>query len=242
MKVSKEKKKEIRNDLLQAAVEVFTEKGFRAATMREISTRAGYGVATIYNYFPNKDKILYAYFDIKLTETVETVKNIPDLDEFTLKEKLQILLETVLDIYLQDREFVAETYQMLFDSPLKTYSEFQAIHDVITDTVKSFLTTAAEKGEIPEVPFEKLIAALYDEYCILIVLFWLRDDSEGFANTSQLIDLSLDLIVGILKSGLITKSFEIIIFLFKNFVYGSIGNLHTLFSSLKNFQEKHLKD
>ncbi len=240
MKVSKEKKEEIRNDLLQAAVDVFTEKGFKAATMREISTRAGYGAATIYNYFPTKDKILYAYFNVKLTEAVDTVKNIPDLEAYTLKEKLQILLETALDIYLQDREFVREAYQLLFDSPLKTFTELEDIHIVVTEMIKSFLNEAEEKKEIPVSPFDRFVAALYDEYCILIVMFWLRDESEDFSNTTQLIDMTLDLFVGILKSGLITKFVEIIVFLLKSFIYSRLENVHKIFSTLKGFQEKYL--
>ncbi len=241
MKVSKEKKKEIRIDLIHAAVEVFTEKGFRAATMREISTRAGYGAATIYNYFSNKEKILYTYFDVKLTEVNETVNNIPDLSEFTLKEKLQIQLETILDTYLPDREFVTEAYQILFDSPLKTFSEFASIRTIFTDSVKSFLESAVEKNEIPPFSFERFIVTLYDDYCILIVLYWLRDDSDDFSNTSQFIDLSLDLIIAILKSNIITKLADILAFLFKSHIYGSIENIHTLFSSVKEFHERYLE-
>ncbi len=242
MKVSKEKKKEIRINLLKAAVDVFTEKGFRAATMREISTRAGYGAATIYNYFPSKEKILYAYFDVKLNEINDIVTNIPEINEFTLKEKLQIQIETILDIYLSDREFVAEAYQMLFDSPLKTFSEFASLRTILADTVKLFLESAVEKNEIPAISYERFILTLYDDYCIFIVMYWLRDDSDDFSNTSQFIDMSLDLIIAVLKSNIITKLTDILVFLLKSHIYGSIDNIHTLFSSVKEFHEKYLMD
>lgn len=57
MKVSQEQKNEIRKKLLKAAVEIMTYKGFQNSTMREISEKAGFGTATIYNYFPTKEKI-----------------------------------------------------------------------------------------------------------------------------------------------------------------------------------------
>ncbi|MCP4129396.1 MAG: TetR/AcrR family transcriptional regulator, partial [bacterium] len=146
MKVSQEKKKEIRKELIAAAVEIITEKGFKAATMREISAKAGYGSATIYNYFPTKEKILYAYFEDSHEQAALTLEQIPDLPEFTLKEKLQVQLESLLDVYLQDREFVMEAYKLIFDSPLRTFSEFVPIRDRFTAQVRLFIETAIENG------------------------------------------------------------------------------------------------
>ena len=61
MKISAEEKEQTRIRLLEAAVDVITEKGFRSASMREIAKRAEVGDATIYNYFPSKEKLLYGY-------------------------------------------------------------------------------------------------------------------------------------------------------------------------------------
>lgn len=43
--------------ILQAAVEVFAEKGFRSATMDEIASSAGITKGTIYLYFPSKEEL-----------------------------------------------------------------------------------------------------------------------------------------------------------------------------------------
>jgi AcrR family transcriptional regulator len=40
--------------LLQAASDVFQEKGFEAATMSEIASRAGARIGSLYRFFPNK--------------------------------------------------------------------------------------------------------------------------------------------------------------------------------------------
>ena len=238
MKVSREKKKEIRHDLIRAAVTVFSEKGFRAATMREISTLAGYSAATIYNYFPNKEKILYGYFADKQMEVQELIENIPDFNEFTLKEKLQAQLESLLDLYLEDREFVQEAYRLIFNSPLRTFSEFTPIKKIFTDTVHAFITAAVEADEIPEVPFPGFFVNLYWDYGGLVLFYWFRDDSTGFTNTSQLIDLSLDIIVGILKSDVLSKTADMVSFLFRSHIYSNIENIHGLFSSVKEMHTK----
>lgn len=47
-----------RAQILDAAAEVFAEKGFARATTKEVASRAGVSEGTIYNYFGNKEKLL----------------------------------------------------------------------------------------------------------------------------------------------------------------------------------------
>jgi AcrR family transcriptional regulator len=48
--------------ILQAAARVFAQRGFQAATIDEISERAGIGKGTVYEYFPSKQDLFYAVF------------------------------------------------------------------------------------------------------------------------------------------------------------------------------------
>ena len=61
MKISEQEKQRTRLKILEAAADVIIEKGFKSASMREIARRAGVGDATIYNYFPSKESLLYGY-------------------------------------------------------------------------------------------------------------------------------------------------------------------------------------
>ena len=241
MKVSKDKKKEIRRDLIQAAVELFSEKGFRKATMREISSRAGYAAATIYNYFPNKEKILYGYFEEKQRELIRSLEDIPDFNEFTLKEKLQVQLETLLDLYLPDREFVQEAYKLIFDSPLRSLSELRNNKKMFTDAVSEFFDVSIANDEIPEPTFPGFLINLYWDYAGLIIFYWLKDDSAGFSNTSVLIDLSLDIISAMLKSDILSKTANMLVFLLKSHLYGNLEAIHGLFSSVTEIHKSMLR-
>ena len=49
-----------REAILQAALEVFREVGFDAASMSQIAARAGGSKGTLYNYFPSKEELLLA--------------------------------------------------------------------------------------------------------------------------------------------------------------------------------------
>lgn len=53
-----------RDAILEAALVVFAEKGYRNATLDEIAERAEFGKGTLYNYFPEgKEGLLFAIFD-----------------------------------------------------------------------------------------------------------------------------------------------------------------------------------
>jgi AcrR family transcriptional regulator len=47
-----------RNQILQAAAQVFAQKGFHRATIRDVAKAAGVADGTIYNYFENKTDLL----------------------------------------------------------------------------------------------------------------------------------------------------------------------------------------
>ncbi|MEJ1960626.1 MAG: helix-turn-helix domain-containing protein [Gammaproteobacteria bacterium] len=44
-------------ELLQAAADVFAEKGYEAATMTEIAARAGAPIGSLYQFFPVKEAL-----------------------------------------------------------------------------------------------------------------------------------------------------------------------------------------
>lgn len=230
MKVSKEKKIEIRKKIIESAVDIISEKGFRSATMREISSRAGLGSATIYNYFPTKEKILFGYFEDRQVELGTILCDIPEFDQFNLKEKLQSQLESLLELYLGEREFVHEAFKLMFDSPLRTVSEFAPIKKSFLDQSRKIFEEAKEKNEMEELPAMDFMMNLYWDYSIIITFYWLRDDSENFTNTSQVIDMTLDIVTGVIKSGAIPRVMDLASFLFRSHIYSSLEIFHKLIS------------
>jgi AcrR family transcriptional regulator len=59
---------ERRKQLLEAAVRVFAERGFRGATTREIAVAAGVTEAVIFQHFPDKDALYAAILELKSRE------------------------------------------------------------------------------------------------------------------------------------------------------------------------------
>ncbi|MCF8261043.1 MAG: TetR/AcrR family transcriptional regulator [Melioribacteraceae bacterium] len=52
-----------RNEILNASLRIFAEKGFKQTTLDEIAEVSEYGKGTIYNYFSNKEEIYTAIME-----------------------------------------------------------------------------------------------------------------------------------------------------------------------------------
>ena len=78
MKLNAQDQQLTRVRILEAAVDVITIKGFKSATMREIAKQAQVGDATIYNYFPTKEKLLYGYCEYVQQQVLLELKEISD--------------------------------------------------------------------------------------------------------------------------------------------------------------------
>jgi AcrR family transcriptional regulator len=78
--------------ILDAALVAFTEKGFAAATTTEIANLAGVAEGTIYNYFPNKRELFIAVIrNAIITEPMlDLIKKLPKEDfGVTFKQIMQ---------------------------------------------------------------------------------------------------------------------------------------------------------
>src|SRR3712207_4514991 len=58
-------------ELLEAALEVFAEKGFTAARMEDIAARAGAAKGTVYLYFASKEAVFEALVRTRILPNIE---------------------------------------------------------------------------------------------------------------------------------------------------------------------------
>ncbi len=238
MKISQSKKKEIRRKLIEAAVELITAKGYRAATMRVIARQAGVGEATIYNYFATKEKIIYAYFEERLESTLKDIRTVEEFEDYSLHEKLQSLLESNLYHLMPDREFVAEVFPLAFVRPLGRFSEAARMRKMLRDEVRGYLDAAVESGELPEQPLLDFLSGFFWDYYLGVLIYWLRDDSEEFNATTQLVDLSLAFSSSLLRSGVVSHAADLMSFLMRTHLYDGLDSLRDHIREFSAAKEK----
>jgi AcrR family transcriptional regulator len=241
MKISEQEKAKNRARILEAAVDVITEKGFRSASMREIAQRAGIGDATIYNYFPSKEKLLYGYCEDVQRRIMADLRAIENYHEYSLGEQLQQLVEVELQTWLPAREFLQEVFKHTFYSPVAAYEQLQAARNLNKHMVVDLLDAAIEAEEIPEQPYRELLPRLFWDYQTGILAYWLKDDSESFAHTTQLVDQSIEILVGVLQLGLVGKALNLISFIFRTHVMTHLERFSELSGALHKKKRRFME-
>ncbi len=216
MKISKQQKSETRKSLIIAAVTLFSERGYERVTMNAIAEEANIGSSTIYKYFPKKESFLMAYRNMVMEDTVAEIKNYEDLEEFDLHEKLQFLIDTYLENLLEHREFVDQTIKKFMLNPIMHYKQKNTADEKLKALINDFFDDAIEEGELDSFPFKSALVKTLADGVNGYVIYWLNDESEEFTDTTKLIDLSLGILVLLLRSGLIDKAIELIGFLIKS--------------------------
>ena len=105
--VKRNRKKEL---IIDAAIQVFAEKGFYLAKVADVARRAGVADGTIYLYFKNKDDILISLFEIKMEEILNRFRNIADSrDSAVIKIRQFIKLHFRL---IEEDQKLAEVFQV----------------------------------------------------------------------------------------------------------------------------------
>ena len=219
MKVSKATKKQTKRKIIKSAVDIITKKSFESASMREIAQNAGIGEATIYNYFSTKEQLLFGFIEQTHEDIQKELTKIDGFDEFSLKEKLQMWFETLLIHYLPNREFVEITFNQIHRNPITSMTSLKPIRTNFHDLILSWLNTAIEKNEIEDQAMLNWLSEHLWEYGAGVVWYWLKDQSPQFNQTTQLIDMTLDLVIQCIKSNLLGKVSDIASFLIKAHIF-----------------------
>ena len=241
MKISKEQKESNRKAIIAAMVDIVTDQGFKAATMKKIARRSGLGDATIYNYFPTKEAILFGYYADHFSACIQRLKGVADLNEYSLQEQIQTFFETSFGLFQGDREFVALTFKQVFFSYSQNYKRVKPIRADFTAIIREMVEAAVEVGEIPDQVFQEIIVQLFMDFYIAMTAYWIADRSDDFNDTAILMDKSLDLTVAMLKAGIANKILDITVFLFRTHVLNNLGavkeGMETVRSIKRNFME-----
>jgi AcrR family transcriptional regulator len=92
---SRQRRKEARpQELLNAALELFVEKGFSATRSEEVATRAGVSKGTLYLYFQSKEELFKAVVRTRVSALIAEGQQIADRFEGPSAQLLRLLMHS----------------------------------------------------------------------------------------------------------------------------------------------------
>lgn len=193
MRVTRETRERTRQALLDAAERCFAERGFAAATTREIAAAAGVAAGTLFNYFPSKEALGLALLvgageaaEAELEAATRPAKAAPA----SLEEALFARVAAQLRHFAPYRAWVGEVLDAGW-SPLLAAGETSPAADFcrrLSERVEALLAAHGLVGERTAVDRH-----LYWTLYLGTLSFWARDDTEHQQATLALLDRSMAL-------------------------------------------------
>ncbi|MEO0460952.1 MAG: TetR/AcrR family transcriptional regulator [Myxococcota bacterium] len=142
-----EQMRQVREQILTAAGNVFLRDGYQQATMRGIATEAGYTASALYNYFPSKEALFRALRE-SMTQLARGVFEMPLPRNLSFAQKLAVVVMRFREMSREMREstllFVATDTQL----PDETFQErLDKVHEFY-DSVCQWVADEADEDEL----------------------------------------------------------------------------------------------
>ncbi len=149
-----------REAMLEAAMEVFANKGFDNSSIDEIAALAEFGKGTVYNYFPEgKDGLLLAIFErihLELADIgADALAYDPD-HPISFRKRLSNLMIRLIDHFIEHADIFAilqnEASRLALGNDEKKAAVIQSQHAAWIAVLEPAVVQAMEQGELRKIP------------------------------------------------------------------------------------------
>jgi AcrR family transcriptional regulator len=197
-----ENKEKTRQAILQAALQLFADKGFYHTTTKAISRKAGIAEGTLFNYFQTKEDLALYFFERELDAVIDWYQHDSRIRRTALPEKLFAIIQQSLDRLAPYEEFIGAVYlrSLTPTSKLSPWNlQSQERHLRYLRFIRDVLAEAESKEEVPRLG--DFGAYAFGLFHLAIITHWLRDHSRGKEQTLALLDRCLKLATHFLRRG-----------------------------------------
>lgn len=147
-----------REQIVEAAVDLFISKGFHKTTTREIARASGFSIGTLYEYIQSKEDVLYLVCD-SIHSEVEKKMDEAIIESRTGSETLRQAIKGFLHVMNEIDDKVLLIYQEIKSLPKEPMRYVLHREEQITSNFEQILEKAIADGSLQLDPkFIKLMA------------------------------------------------------------------------------------
>ena len=178
--------------IIEAALRLFRETGYEAATMRAIAREAGVSTGNAYYYFGSKEELIREFYARNQAEHDAACRAVL-ATETGFAPRLRGTLRALIDVLAPYHTFAAKFFKHAAE-PSNPLSPFSSESNPVRDAA---IALYAEVVDGSLVRIDRDLRARLPEllwlYSLGIVMFWVHDTSPGCAKTYDLIDRTVPL-------------------------------------------------
>jgi AcrR family transcriptional regulator len=197
VRINDSPRKDKKDQIIEAAAQVFAQKGYAGAVVADIAIQANIGKGTVYEYFNSKEDLFFAVFEWfqKKTEKAATV-GISSLgggaaDRLrVLNDSLMGLWDEIKDAFVLVMEFWAASSSTQMRRRFK--GAFKQIYDDYRGIVSSLIQDGINSGEFrSDVNPKSVAAALVGTWDALFLQGWFDNSFDPAATAKDFLDTVL---------------------------------------------------
>ncbi|MCP3900367.1 MAG: TetR/AcrR family transcriptional regulator [Desulfobacteraceae bacterium] len=200
----KQREKGIRRfQILEAAKEVFSSKGYNAATMEEIADVAELSPGTLYIYFKNKEE-LHTFLSIDILKRIAEAVEVVSQSQVSSEIKLDNLRDVFIDVYENDPMILINLFHLQAGETLKNLSEevlnmLKQTSVIALGAITSIIIDGTEEGVFIDSHPVALADVIWSTFSGVVL--WV--DSKRLLNDQKdFVKSTLNVAFSILKKGL----------------------------------------
>lgn len=161
-----------RQKILESAFQIFARKGFEWTTMQDVADEAGLGVATVFRYFPKKNKLIISVMIYIIESSLPSFQQILN-SSATGYGKFRELLNRF--IHLSDPNTVNnmklleafETYMAFVQEPLEDIDDYHAAYASVSKIISEIIKEGKLDGTIrQDIEIEEVMGAIANAFGI----------------------------------------------------------------------------
>ena len=193
--------KNTRDQILEAALALFSEKGFSGTTTREIAQQAGCAEGTIFRYFPTKKDILISLVRPHALEELQRVMG--NLSHQGEVADLRLILENRVNTIRKNKKLIKVIVtEAQFHEELREYL-LKNIGNHVLGTLSAYMTKRMEEGKFrdadPQV-LSRILAGMMISF-VLTENFYPMDEFGDKKKQDYLDEIINVFLYGVVKKG-----------------------------------------
>ncbi len=200
------KGEQTRQAIFDCALRLFRENDFDSTTMRDIADRSGVAVGAAYYYFSSKEAIIQAYYKVVQEEHKRRVAEALELRTLNLRERLQIAMQSKLDIVQEDRNLLGVVFRYTGEPNHPLSCLGPSTEELRRDSIDLFIYAIGSERLPKDLRLLLPVALWALQMGLLILLIY--DNSPGQQRTRKVMEGALDLtmlLLGVAKNPLMKR-------------------------------------
>jgi AcrR family transcriptional regulator len=170
-----------RQEMMAAALDLFSEKGFHNVTMHEIAAKSEFAIGTLYKFFSNKEELYRALiqeqadrFETVLLAALESAEDEPSKLRNYVKAKGEVFRDNAATIRL----YFAETRGVGFHIMAGMEGDIRNRHRRFLRRLEDIFDSGIKAGRFIKLAEPYALAVAFDGICNAFLVLWLEQPEK----------------------------------------------------------------